>query len=209
MRLVLIARLFAFALCAIFVCANPALAADSHGGEGGGGMLDKLKFTGITRWDLGVYTLIVFGLLMFVLGKFAWPKIIKGLAEREAKIGSEIDQAKKDRAEAAALKAQAEQERAEASLKAKAIMDEARKDAEALKAEKVAEGEKKAKEIEEGAKRDVEQERLTLEKEAQAQVVQLATLIATKALRRQVTIENQNELLAESIAELKSNGSQA
>src|SRR5262245_52949261 len=39
--------------------------ADDHG-------KDKVGFAGI-RYDLGIYTLIVFGILMFILAKYAWP----------------------------------------------------------------------------------------------------------------------------------------
>src|SRR5947208_1940967 len=47
--------------------------AAGHGGEKGG-----LDFTGIKRYDLGIYTLIVFGLLLFVLSRYAWPHISEG-----------------------------------------------------------------------------------------------------------------------------------
>ena len=34
--------------------------------------------------DLGIYTLIVFGILLFILGKFAWGPVMSGLDKREA-----------------------------------------------------------------------------------------------------------------------------
>src|SRR5947209_2564830 len=59
--------------------ADEKAAAAGHDSHGEGGMLDKLAFTGIKRWDLGIYTLIVFALLMFILAKYAWPNIKSGL----------------------------------------------------------------------------------------------------------------------------------
>jgi F-type H+-transporting ATPase subunit b len=209
MRFALSGRLFALALFAVFALAAPALAADAHAGEGGGGMLDKLKFTGIKRWDLGLYTLIVFGILMFVLAKFAWPKISKGLAAREEKILGALEQAKQDRAEAEARLAEAKKQLAEAAQQASAILAEARKDAEALKVAETEKGAKEAQADRERARREIDAKIETMRKELQQELVQLATLMASKALRRQVTIQNQQELLDESIAELKTGANKA
>jgi hypothetical protein len=56
---------------------------DAHGhGEPKGG----LDFTGFKRYDLGIYTLVVFGLLLLILNRFAWPHIAAGLQKREAAI---------------------------------------------------------------------------------------------------------------------------
>ncbi len=210
MRLAIPGRLFVLAAIAVLVFAVPALAAgDAHAGGEKGGMLDKLDFTGIKRYDLGIYTLIVFGLLMFVLSKFAWPHIKSGLEKRESTILSALDQAKAERTEAAELLAKAKKELDETATKVRAMLDEARRDADALKAAKTEEGEKEAQATKERAKRDVELERASLEKDVQQQAVELAVLIATKALRQQVSIENQGRLLDESIAELASNANRA
>ena len=171
----------AIALFATLVLAAPALAADGHGDEHGGGVLDKLKFTGIQRYDLGIYTLIVFGLLIFVLAKFAWPHIKTGLEKREANILTALDQAKKDRVEATELLARAKKELDETAAKVRAMLDEARKDAEALKVAKTEEGVKDAQAERERGKREAEADRAALAKELQRQVVELATMIATKA----------------------------
>src|SRR5262245_58184935 len=42
---------------------------DAHGEKSGG-----LGFAGM-RYDLGIYTLIVFGLVMLILSRYAWPVI--------------------------------------------------------------------------------------------------------------------------------------
>lgn len=205
MQLALIGRLFALAAFAALVLAAPALAADSHGHGEGGGILDKMKFTGIHRWDLGVYTLIVFALLMLILSWKAWPQIRAGLEKREANITSALDEAKKERAAAAELMAKAKAELDATAGKVKEMLDEARRDADALKAAKTEEGAKEAQAERDRAKREVEQERAALSKDIQQQAVELAVLIATKALRQQVSVDQQTRLLDESIAELKAN----
>ena len=207
MRLATMSRLCALALFAVLVLAAPALAAaDPHAGGGEkAGMLDKLEFTGIKRWDLGIYTLIVFGLLMLVLAKYAWPHIKSGLEKREQKILGAIEQAKQDAAVAKTELEAARKELAKAAQEARAILDEARKDAEALKLAKTEEGVKEAQAERERAKREVETRMEVMKKELIQEVTELAALMASKALRRQVTVENQRELLDESIAELKAN----
>ena len=206
MRSATMSRLCALALFAVLVLAAPAPAAsDPHAGGEKAGMLDKLAFTGIKRWDLGVYTLIVFGILMFVLGKWGWPKIKSGLEKREAKILGALEQAKQDAAVARTELEAARQELAKAALEARAIIEEARKDADALKIAKTEEGVKEAQAERERAKREVETRMAVMKKELIQEVTELAALMATKALRRQITVENQRELLDESIAELKAN----
>lgn len=208
MRLATTSRLCALALFAALVMAAPALAAsaaspDAHGSGEKAGMLDKLEFTGIKRWDLGLYTLITFGLLMLILSKYAWPHIKSGLEQREAKILGAIEQAKQDAAVAKTELEAARKELAKAAQEARAILDEARKDADALKLAKTEEGAKEAQAERDRAKREVETRMEVMKKELIQEVTELAALMATKALRRQVTVENQRELLDESIAELK------
>jgi len=69
---------FAAPAAPLFGAEGPAESmAETHGhGEKKKGGLD---FTGFKRYDLGIYTLIVFGLLLLVLSKFAWPHIAEGL----------------------------------------------------------------------------------------------------------------------------------
>jgi F-type H+-transporting ATPase subunit b len=210
MRLATLCRLCALALFAVLVLAAPALAADAHGSEGkGGGILDKMEFTGIKRWDLGLYTLIVFGILMFVLSKFAWPHIRVGLEAREAKIIGALEQAKKDQTEAAELLARAKKEIDATAAKVRDLLDEARKDAEVLKAAKMEEGARDAQAERERARKEADADRTALAKDVQQQAVELAVLIAAKAIGQQLTIDHQGRLLDESIAELKQNANRA
>jgi F-type H+-transporting ATPase subunit b len=179
--------------------------ATAHGDHGSGG---GLSFTGIHRWDLGLYTLIVFGLLMFILSRFAWPHIRAGLEKREANILAALEQAKKDRADAEARLAEARKQLQEAAQQAAAILAEARRDAEVLKATEIEKGQKEAQAERERAKRDIEIRMDAMRKELRQEVVELALLIATKALRQQVTIDNHHQLLEEAIAELNTTAGQ-
>jgi F-type H+-transporting ATPase subunit b len=178
-----------------------AAAGDAHGhGEKGGG----LDFTGIKRYDLGIYTLIVILLLVGILWKFAWPHIQEGLEKRETNIRSALDQAKQGQAEATALLAAAKREMDETASKVKAMLDEARRDADVLRA---SEREAAAKDIaaeKERAKREIAAEKDAILKDVYDQSVKLAALMSEKALRRSVSPDDHRRLLDESIAELRS-----
>ena len=69
-----------------FALAAPAFAAEAaeHGEAGGGG-----PFAG----DIGnaLWTLLIFGLVVFILGRFAWGPILKGLQSREDFIRESIE----------------------------------------------------------------------------------------------------------------------
>lgn len=88
--------------------------------------------------DLGliVWTLLAFLVVFFILKKFAWPAIIKGLQERETNIANSIATAEKVKLEMAQLKneneaimAQAREERAVILREAKEIKDKIINDA--------------------------------------------------------------------------------
>ncbi|MEP6676290.1 MAG: F0F1 ATP synthase subunit B [Ferruginibacter sp.] len=82
--------------------------------------------------DLGLlfWNLLAFLIAFFILRKFAWPAIIKGLNEREAKINDSIATAERVQAEMAKMKnenetmmAQAREERSQMLKEAKATKD--------------------------------------------------------------------------------------
>jgi F-type H+-transporting ATPase subunit b len=169
--------------------------ADDHG-------KGKVGFAGL-RYDLGIYTLIVFGILMFVLAKYAWPHIREGLEKREVNIRAALDQAKQGQTEATALLAAAKRQMDEGASQVKAMLDEARRDADVLRA---SEREAAAKDIaaeKDRAKREIQAEKDSILKEVYDQSVKLAALMSEKALRRTVSADDHRRLLDESLAELR------
>ena len=185
--------------CVVLVAlADSAMAAgEEHGGGGG------LEFTGMKRYDLGIWTLVVFGLLLLILSKYAWPHIKEGLEKRETAIRTAHEDAKKDRIAAEAKLMEAKRQLDEAAAQAKAIVDEARKAADALKANEKEVGIKDAEARKQQAEREIAAMKDTLLKDLYEKAVQLATLMSEKALRREVTSMDHSRLLDESLAELR------
>lgn len=89
--------------------------------------------------DLAIFTGIVFVVLLGVLGKFAWPVIIEALEVRERRIEEHIAAAEQKHRESQDLLAQHEQRLAQTAEEIRALMEEARRDAEATRNQILAE----------------------------------------------------------------------
>ncbi|MBA4188166.1 MAG: hypothetical protein C0467_09130 [Planctomycetaceae bacterium] len=199
MRFSLTCRLFVIAAIAVLLVDVPVFASAAPAGEAKGG----LDFTGIKRYDLGIYTLIVFGLLIAILSKFAWPAIKEGLEKREVNIRGALDEARKDREDAKTALVEAKKQLDAAALQVKGMLDEARRDADALKTSERETGVKDAAAERDRAKREIEAAKDAALKEIYEQAVKLAALMSEKALQRTISVDDHRRLLDESIGELK------
>ncbi len=89
--------------------------------------------------DLAIFTGIVFVVLLGVLGKFAWPVIVEALDERERRIEEHIAAAEQNNQQSQDLLAQHEERLAKTADEVRALMEEARRDAEATRTQILAE----------------------------------------------------------------------
>ena len=182
-----------FAAVAGLVATLPALA--SEGGESGSGV-----FAG----DLGnaLWTLVIFGVVVFILGKFAWGPILSGLTAREKFIRTALEEAQRDRAEAEArLKEYADKLNA-ARGEATAIVEEARRDADTVKRRLEEDANNEAAKIVERARREITLAKQTAVKELYSLSAKLTTEVAAKILRREITPQDHERLIRESIDRL-------
>ncbi len=148
-------------------------------------------------------TLVVFGALLAILYTFAWGPILAGLRKREDAIFSARDEAVKVKHEAEGLRTKLQGEYAAANDKIRAMMDEARRDADALKVVEREAGKKDAATELDRARREIAAERDAALQELRHESVKLAGLMASKAVRRAMTVEDHARLLTESLDELK------
>jgi F-type H+-transporting ATPase subunit b len=184
----------AAAVAVAAVLATPALALAADGGT-----------KNVMEPDLvnSIVTLIVFGVLLAVLYAFAWGPILQGLKARETAQHAAVEEAKKARDEAAAMRAQVQVELAKAADQVRAMLDEARNDAIALRATEKEAGVKEAHAERERAKREIEAAKDTALDEIYRTAVDLATNLSAKTLGRQMSADDHRKLLDESLAELK------
>lgn len=158
-----------------------------------------------TRFDLSIYTFIVFALLMALLWKFAWGPIAKALDHRESSIAKMLDDAKAASETAARQLQQYEAKLLAAQEEAGKIVGDARKSAEEVAAKIQADAEASAERQRERAVADIEQAKNTALHEIAAKSVDTAVDLAGKIIRREVKAADHQQLIAESLNRFQNN----
>jgi F-type H+-transporting ATPase subunit b len=177
--------------------AAPALAAAA---EAGHGESSNNLFAG----DVGnaIWTVLIFLLVLLVLGKFAWGPILSGLQTRENFIREALEKAKRDRDESEARLREYEARLASARAEATAIVDEGRRDAEAVKRRIEEDAKRESDKMIERAKREIQIATETATKDLYALSARLATDMAARVIGREINPKDHERLIAESIQEL-------
>jgi F-type H+-transporting ATPase subunit b len=157
--------------------------------------------------DLGLWTIVVFVILLLVLGKFAWGPILEGLHRRETNIRSALDEAQQARQEAEGLHAQFQEKLAKAGEEIRGMMDAARRSADQLKDEMVAKARGEIQTERERLHREIGTARDQALQDLWNQAANLATVISAKAIRRNLSEAEHRGLVDEALAELKQAGS--
>ena len=183
-------------LLTLVLMAAPAMAAEGGHAEGGA----NNPFAG----DIGnaLWTLIIFAGVLLVLGKYAWGPILSNLQARENFIFESLEKAKRDRDEAEARLKQYEEKLASARAEASAIVDEGRRDADVVKRRIEEDARKEADRMIERARREIQIATDTATKELYTLSARLATEMATRIVGKQLTVQDQERLIAESIEAL-------
>ena len=151
---------------------------------------------------LMIWTWITFVLLVLVLSATAWKPIIAGIKNREDKIRTDLDGARKAQADAERLRQQYEQQLAEAQRSIQEMVTQARKDGERTKAELVAAAKGEAERVLEKGRKDLEGETERLRGALRGEVAELSVALAEKILNRTVDKKVQDDVLKESLKTL-------
>lgn len=186
-------------LAAFLVAATPALApaAEDHPAkQAEPNILEP-------RLDLTIWTIVVFGVLLLVLRKFAWGPMLEGLQGRAARIRGALEEAQLARDEAQKLREQLQAEMAKIHDKMREMLDEARRDGQALKERMVAEGKAEIQAEGERKRREIQLEKEQAIQELWNQTARLATLVSAKAIRRSLNEADHRSLVDEAVAELR------
>lgn len=154
--------------------------------------------------DLGnaVWTLVIFLLAVVLLGKFAWGPLLSTLQERESFIRDSLAQARDDREAAQARLAEYTSKLEEARAEATAIVEEGRRDAEAVHGKIEQEAREEGERMIERAKREIEVAKKTAIRELYEHSATLATEVAARLLKREVSAADHERLIAEAIEQL-------
>jgi F-type H+-transporting ATPase subunit b len=152
--------------------------------------------------EVGIWTIVVFILLLLILRKAAWGPILEGLHKREETIKNAVEEAKQARADTQRVTAEFQVKMDQAYAEIPKIMAQARREAEAFKEEMRAQTAKDIQIERQRLRREIETARDQALQELWNQAAQLATLISAKAIGRSLTEEDHRRLLDEAIVEL-------
>ncbi len=152
------------------------------------------------------WMLLSFGLLLFILKKFAWKPIINMLDERDNTISEALDQAKIAREEMKTLQSNNELLIIQAKEERDSIIIEARKIREKMIEEAKIKANEESQRIIESAKESINYEKLRAITDLKNQVAQLSIDIAEKLLTNELSDkEKQNKMIEGMLDEVRFN----
>jgi F-type H+-transporting ATPase subunit b len=151
---------------------------------------------------LMVWTLVLFGVSLFILWKVAFPRIAEALDRRQKAIEDSIDTAERTRREADELLAEYRERLTAARQQADDIVARARKAGEQAEADLVVKGRERREELLEQARRDIETETRRAIQEIRAEVADLTILATEKVTRKSLDDADQKRLVEEALGEL-------
>jgi len=145
------------------------------------------------------WMLIIFGIVMFVLKKFAWVPILKALKDREKSISDALNTAEKARKEVAGLKASNDQVIAEARKEKDIILKEARVIKDKIVADAKIQANAETQKSIENAKQQINAEKISAINDIKEQISELSVLIAEKIIKKQLENSKDQEILMQDL----------
>ena len=151
------------------------------------------------RGSLALWTLVVFGLLLTILWKFAWGPISEALDRREAGILANIAAAKQQNETAAKLLADHQAQLAGTADEVRRILDDARRDADTQKQQILAEAQAAAQSEKQRAVQEIEAAKNGALQELAEKSVDTAVGLAGKIVQRQLSPADHASLISEAL----------
>jgi F-type H+-transporting ATPase subunit b len=184
----------------VLMLTGTAIAAEDAHGEAGG----ISPFQG--NFGNALWTLIIFFLVLFVLGKFAWRPILNTLQKRESFIRDSLESAKRDREEAEARLKEYEQQIRNARDEASALVDEGRRDADVVRKRIEEDARQAAQEMLERAKREIGIARDSALSDLYGQASDLAMTLARDIIKRELSAEDHQRMMQDALQQIREKG---
>ena len=152
-------------------------------------------------FGLIIWTLLAFGVVFFILKKFAWPAIVKGLNDREQSIADALSTAEKVKAEMAQMKSEHEALLAQAREERALMLREARETK-----EKIINDSKDAAKVEGSkiiaeARAAIEAQKMAAITDVKNQVGKMVIEVSEKILRRELGNKEAQEAYIKGLVE--------
>src|SRR5689334_11663660 len=151
---------------------------------------------------LMIWTLLLFGISMWILWKLAFPRISEALERRQHAIEESIDHAERIRHQADDLLEEYRQRLQEARGQAEQIVDRARKSADAHEREATEHAQQRREQLMEQTKRDIEAETRRAIQEIRREVADLTVMATEKVTRKVLDEADQRRLVEDALSDL-------
>ena len=145
------------------------------------------------------WMLVSFSLVMYVLAKFAWKPIMKGIHQRENTIEKALEAANEAKKEMLQLKAGNEQLLRDAKDERDALMRDARKVKEAILEEARVKANEEAARIMENARENIQYEKMAAINDLKNQIASISIEIAEKLIGKELENKKQQQELTEKL----------
>jgi F-type H+-transporting ATPase subunit b len=165
--------------------------------EGGGGSFLVSPSLGLMIW-----TLLAFGITLYLLNKLAFPRIAEALDKRRVAIEESIQSAQRAKEEADELLDEYRARLREAREQADDIVTRARKAAENVADETKAQASQQREELLAAARRDIEHETRRALDELRKEVADLTVMATEKITRKSLNEEDHRRLIEEALGEV-------
>lgn len=178
-----------------------AASAAGHGAESGHAASSQPNILE-PQAPLAIWTVVVFVVLLIILGKFAWKPMLKALHDREEHIEHCLFEAERARNEAERLMAENAKNMARAAEQVRALLDEAKHNAEATAASIIQKAQAEVEASQERAEREIGTARDQALSEIFSKTAELAVSVAGRVLSRDMTEADHRRLIEVATAEL-------
>lgn len=155
----------------------------------------------LPEFGLLIWTLLAFLIVFFILGKFAWPAIVKGLKDRETGIADSLATAERIKAEMAQLKSENEALLVQAREERAIMLKEARDTKDKLISEAKEQAKDAAEKIIADAQAAIERNKMAALIEVKNEIGLLVVGISEKILRRELEDRAAQEKYIKQLAE--------
>ncbi len=152
--------------------------------------------------DLAIWTFVVFAVLFGLLSVFAWPQISAALEERERKITDNIAAAEARHEDAKRLLAEHEAKLAAAAGEVRAMLEEARRDADHTRRQIEADGHKAAKDELDRAVREIGRARDAAIQNLAVASANVAIDLARGVVGDEISADRQKQIVREALGKL-------
>jgi F-type H+-transporting ATPase subunit b len=151
---------------------------------------------------LMIWTLVLFGITMWVLRRYAFPRIQEALDKRANAIRDNIEAAERQRKEADELLAEYRARLTEAREQADDIIARARKAADSAKADAAEDGKARREELVAAARRDIQMETNRSLARIRSEVADLTVAATEKLTRKSLDDADHKRLVEDALSEV-------